>query len=475
MSAARRPAASATVVPFVDTRSLDSRAMDWPVLMPEHGPRSLASLLGEVQPTARHRAWLHGLRRRVLWPLATVAGLLTLWIAWAPLSGAVVGVGQVQTELGRKVVQHQEGGIVREVLVRQGQAVRRGDALMVVGDVRSDASLDMLRKMLDAERLRAERSRAELTLATTVAWPGLDIPAPEALARERQLFESRRSTLDAQVMALQSQMHQATARISALNGQLAAAERATRLGQDELAINEELAASGFIQKTRLIALERTVADLHARGEAARGEMAEARMQLSALNNSLAQARGAYQQRAGEELKDASARLREIEDRLRPSQDQVTRQTVRAPVDGTVMALRVSAPGTAVGPREPLLEIVPSQESLVVALQVDPHDIEHVHRGDAAEVRLSAFNARSTPLLQATVIQVSPDAQRDEFTQRPGYAVQVAVSPEELAKHPHLRLQSGMPAEVFITTPPRSLLSYLLEPLGIFASRGLREP
>jgi HlyD family type I secretion membrane fusion protein len=473
MSTATR---TATVVPFVDTRALDSRAMDWPAPAspPERGPRSLATLLGEAQPTERHRAWLHGLRRGVLWPLASVAGLLALWIAWAPLSGAVVGAGQVQTELGRKVVQHQEGGIVREVRVRQGQAVRRGDALMVVGDVRSDASLDMLHKMRDAERLRAERSRAELTLAATVAWPQANLPA-DTLDRERQLFESRRSTLDAQVAALQAQMHQATARISALHGQLAAAERATRLGQDELAINEELAASGFIQKTRLIALERTVADLHARGEAARGEMAEARMQLSGLNNSLAQARGAYQQRAGEELKDASARLREIEDRLRPSQDQVARQTVRAPVDGTVMALRVSAPGTAVGPREALLEIVPSQESLVVAMQVDPHDIEHVRQGDAAEVRLSAFNARSTPLLQARVIQVSPDAQLDERTQRPGYAVQVAVSPEELAKHPHLRLQPGMPAEVFITTPPRSLLAYLLEPLGIFARRALREP
>jgi HlyD family type I secretion membrane fusion protein len=420
-------------------------------------------------------ATLKRVRRQIAVPLAVCSALVAGWVAWAPLSGAVVASGQVQSALGRKVVQHQEGGIVRELLVRPGQVVRQGEALLVVGDVRSDATLDLLRKQLDSERLRAARSRAELALAPSFELP-LDLaPAPDLVQRERQLFDARRQTLNEQLAAMQSQSRDAQARISALTAQAAAGERAAALARDELGLNAELVQSGFVSKSRLFGLERGVAEALVRTESARGQIAEAQMQLSALANSMAQVRGAYQQRAADELKDAGLRQRELEDRLRPSIDTAERQTVRAPVDGTVMALRVSAPGTVVGAREPLLEIAPSQESLVIELRVDPHDIDHVQVGDSAEVRLSAFNQRSTPLLQAVVSAVAPDAVADPTGQQAWYVAQVEVRPEQLGQHPQLRLQAGMPAEVFITTPPRSLLSYLLEPLGVFASRALREP
>ena len=434
---------------------------------------SLASLFSQGAPDTEQAAAMRLLRRRVVLPFAVVATLIGLWCAWAPLSGAVVAVGQVQAELGRKIVQHQEGGIVREVLVRQGQAVRRGEALIVIGDIRYDAGLDILRKQMDAERIRAARARSELSLAITVAWPAG--ASEEALLPERQLFDARRQTLVEQLAAMDSQARDAKARAVALTAQLEASERATALARDELNMNVELARNGFVQKARLITLERTAVDLAGRTEATRGEIAEARMQFSALANLMAQARGAYQQRAADEVKEASARLREIEDRLRPTQDQVDRQTVRSPVDGTVMALRVSAPGTAVGPREPLLEIAPANENLIVELHVDPHDIDHVRKGGPAEVRLSAYNSRSTPLLSAKVLGVSPDAVVDPESKQSWYVAQVEVQTDELTKHPHLRLQAGMPAEVFVTTPARSLLEYLLEPLGDFARRALREP
>ena len=332
--------------------------------------------------------------------------------------------------------------------------MRRGEALMVVGDIRNDAGLDILRKQMDAERIRAARARSELNLATTVAWPIAAVG--EALVRERQLFDARRQTLVEQLAALESQARDAKARAVALTAQVDASERSTTLARDELNMNAELARNGFVHKARLITLERSVVDLAGRTEATRGEIAEAHMQLSATASVMAQARGAYQQRAADELKEASARLREIEDRLRPTQDQVDRQTVRAPVDGTVMALRVSAPGTAVGPREPLLEIAPANENLIVELHIDPHDIDHVRKDGTAEVRLSAFNSRSTPLLPAKVVGVSPDAVLDAESKQSWYVAQVEVQTDELTKHPQLRLQAGMPAEVFVTTPARSL-------------------
>jgi membrane fusion protein, epimerase transport system len=435
----------------------------------------LAALLARHAPAADAQAALRRVRRHLAVPLAVCAALVAAWVAWAPLSGAVIASGQVQSALGRKVVQHQEGGIVRELLVRPGQVVRQGQPLLVVGDVRSDAALDLLRKQIDAERLRAARSRAELALAPGFELPLDMAPAPDLVQRERQLFDARRQTLNEQLAAVQAQSREAQARIGALTAQLAAGERAAALARDELGLNAELVQSGFVSKSRLFGMERNVAEAAVRAEAARGQIAEAQMQLGGLANSLAQLRGAYQQRAADELKDAGIRQRELEDRLRPSIDTAERQTVRAPVDGTVMALRVSAPGTAVGAREPLLEIVPSSESLVVELRVDPHDIDHVRVGDSAEVRLSAFNQRSTPLLQAVVSQVAPDAVSDPATRQAWYVAQVEVRPAELQRHPQLRLQAGMPAEVFVTTPPRSLLAYLLEPLGVFASRALREP
>jgi len=436
---------------------------------------TFASLLACSQRNAEQELALHQTLRHLCMPLIAAAVLIALWCVWAPLSGAVVASGQVQAALGRKVVQHQEGGIVRELRVVQGQAVKQGDALLVVGDVRSDAQLDLLNKQMRDERLRAARSGAELALAMSFAVPADVAVMPELLAREQQLFDSRRRTLNEQLAAMQSQAHEAQSRIVALNAQLQAAQRSTALTRDELGINAELVASGFMQKTRLLTLERSVADNEARAAATRGQIAEAQMQVGALGNAMAQARGAYQQRAADEHKDAVARVRELEDRLRPSQDQVDRQIVRAPVDGTVMALRIGAAGTVVGPREPLLEIAPSEERLIVELRIDTHDIEHVRVGDAAEVRLSAFDTRRTPLLRATVTAVSPDAVSDTAGKQSWYAAQVEVERSELAANPQLNLQAGMPAEVFVTTPPRSLLQYLLEPLGIFARRALREP
>ena len=437
--------------------------------------RSLAAPLGRAATGADAVTSLRALQRRVLLPVALAAAAFALWGHQAPLAGAVVASGQVQAEFGRKTVQHLEGGIVQQLFVKPGQAVLAGEPLLVVGDARSDATVALLNHQRDAERLRAARTRAELALATSVAWPADVAAAGEPQAREQQLFDARRQALGEQLAAQSAQLGEARLREAALRSQLEATGQAATLARAELESNRPLVAEGFIQKTRLMAFERGVAELDGRLGAIRAQIADARTQAAAIVQAQAQVRSAYQQRAADEHKEAGARLRELEERLRPGVDQAARQTVRAPVDGTVMALRVAAVGAAVGPREPLLEIAPSGEGLVVEVAIDPHDIEHVRTGGAAEVRLSAFDARRTPLLAATVRSVSPDAVVDTAQQRSSYRAQVAVSAAELARHPGLRLQAGMPAEVFITTAPRSLVEYLLEPLGGFARRGLREP
>ncbi len=451
-------------------------------------PGSLADLLQAAPP--RPEAWAR-LQRQLWVPVLLAAALGAAWAAWAPLHGAVVAPGQVQPMLGRKTVQHQEGGIVQALLVQPGQRVRQGEPLLRVGDVRSDAALSLLQRQAQAERLRLARASAELALAPAFDGTAGQATPPadeEIRQREQALFDARRQALQQQLGGLASQQREALARVAALQAQQTSVRRSNQLAEEELGVQRSLVEAGFVSRHRLLAAERGVADALGRDQALQAQIAEAQLQAASVGQAIAQARSAYQQRAADEMKEADARLRDVLDRLRPTQDQVERQTVRAPVDGTVMALRINAVGAAVAPREPLLEIAPEGERLVVALRIAPQDIGHVRLGGAAEVRLVNSDQRREPLLAAEVSALAPDTSgpassggvpggtdRAADAAATGYLAQVSLTPEALARLAPGALKAGMAAEVFITTPPRSLLRYLLEPLGLFTQRALREP
>jgi len=410
----------------------------------------------------RRQAW------RAIVPLAAAAALSAAWSASAPLSGAVIAPAQIKVELNRKTVQHQEGGIVREILVRDGQKVRAGEPLVVVGDVRSDSTLKLLQDQLAAERIREARAAAEAALASH-----FDAPAD---SRERALFATRRRILDEQIASLQAQIREAEAQAAALHTQIEATESSVRLSAEELRMNEELARQGFVHRTRILALQRTEADYRARVGEYRSELAAARQRIADMRARIAQARNLYQSQAADELRDASAKVRDLEERLRPSQDQVERQIVRSPVDGEVMAMRVTAPGAVIGPREPILDVVPGQEKLVVEARIRPQDIDYVRKDARAEVRLlNAFDSRSAPLLPGKVAFVSADRVKAADSPDSWFVAAVELDAAEVARHPGLRLQAGMPAELYVTTPARTLVAYLARPLEVFASRAMREP
>ncbi len=430
--------------------------------------RTFAALLAEGTLDGAGRRELRRQAARMLVPLLAAGALAAAWSASAPLSGAVIAPAQLRVELNRKTVQHQEGGTVREVRVRDGQKVRAGDPLVILGDVRSASELRLLQEQLEAERVREARATAEAALAPRFAAPGD--------SRERALFEARRRTLNEHVASLQAQVREAEAQAAALQSQIEATETSTRLSAEETALHERLAQQGFVHRTRLMALQRTEADYRARLGEYRSELAAARQRAADLRARIAQARNVYQSQAADELREASARVRDLEERLRPPQDQVERQTVRAPVDGEVMALRVSGPGAVIGPREPILDIVPGHEKLVVEARIRPQDIDHVRQDAPAEVRLlSAFDARSMPLLRGRVAFVSADRVRAGDGSDSWFAATVELDAAELARHRRLRLQAGTPAELYVTTPPRTLLEYLARPLTLFAGRAMREP
>jgi HlyD family type I secretion membrane fusion protein len=416
--------------------------------------------------------------RAVCIPLLVAASLLGLWVATAPLSGAVVATGKLKSELNRKTVQHQEGGLVREILVRDGDTVRAGQPLIVIGDVRTDAQLSLLQDQLEAERIRSLRASAEATLAADFEAPAAFVGKPgttEHLARERALFSARRRGLDENIAALNGQMRDARQQALALTEQIAATQTSARLATEELQMNERLVREGFVQRARLLQLQRDEADYRGRLSESRSDLALARQRIGELQARIAMARNQYQQQATDETRQAAARIRELEEQVRPSSDQAERQFVRAPVDGRVMALRASAVGEAIGPRDPILDIVPTQEKLVVEARIRPQDINHVREQSAADVRLTGLDARTTPLLSGKVVFVSPDRLTALETGEAWFAATVEVDAAVLAVHPEIRLQAGMPAEVFVKTPARTLFQYLVKPLNAFASRAMREP
>ena len=404
-----------------------------------------------------------------------------VWAAYAPLSGAVIAPGFVKIDLNRKLVQHQEGGIVRAVRVRDGDRVQAGQELVLLDDVRIDAQLDLLRTQLDAEHAKAARLEAERAYQSAPSFPATlkkrskEAKIAELLARETTLFRARREALDTQVAVLRRQIRETSEEADALAQQLKAEEEALKLQKEELTLNEKLLSQGYVQKPRLLALQRGVAEYEARHGERRAEVSKARQRASELELRILTMRNAYVQSAADELKEASARIFDLEERIRPSRDASERQKISSPIAGEVVGLRVFNSGSVIGPREILMEIVPEEKRLIVEARIRPEDVNHVRAQSPADVRLTAYPSRTTPLVHGAVAYVSGDRMVDPQTGAPYYVVHIDVTEQALANAGNLKLQAGMPAEVFIRTDSRTAVDYLLAPVTAYLRRAMREP
>ena len=183
----------------------------------------------------------------------------------------------------------------------------------------------------------------------------------------------------------------------------------------------------------------------------------------------------YRQNATDELKDNTAKIFDLQERLRPTQDASERQRITAPIAGEVVGLKVFTPGAVIGPRDVLMEIVPDDKRLIVEARIRPEDINHVQVGSEADIRLTAYKQRNTPLVQGDVSYVSGDRLTDPQNGAGYYVVHIDVPPEALAAAGNLHMTAGMPAEVFIRTDTRTAFDYLFAPVTAYFRRGMREP
>lgn len=397
------------------------------------------------------------------------------WATLAPISGAVVGSGLVKVEANRQTVTHRDGGIVAQVLVREGQTVARGQTLVVLEDARVETSVDLLAAQLDAERLRRSRLEAEAARARTWAPPAADAQAPararEAAAREQRTFAARLQALDGQLAGIRRQLEDTDAEIVAHERNNLAAAEAVRLLRDETASNEALLQENFVNRTRVLTLRRSLAEYESRIQGTAAELAQARQRKAELAARVDALQLAYVQTATEELRETTGRIVEIEERLRAGQDAAQRQVVVAPVAGRLVDLRVNTVGSALGAREPIVDIVPTDAALRVEARVAADAIAQVRTGQPAEVRLLGIAKDGGDMLTGRVVAVSADALDEPRSGLPYFAVQVEVAPDP--RHPAV-LMPGVSAEVFIRTSERTALDFLLDPLLAGMRRSFRE-
>lgn len=406
-------------------------------------------------------------------------GGLAAWSLLAPIESAVVAPGVVSVDSSRKTVQHLEGGIVAAIAVREGDEVVAGQLLLQLRDTGQLAQRNQLRAQLDEALAGNARLSAERTGASTVIFPEVllkradDPTVAGILEGQRSVFASSQRLLDEQTSVLAQRITGFRKEIEGLEGQIDAAERQLGFIGEELQILEKMYAKKLVDKPRLLALRRDRAVIE-------GDISEHRANIARADQGILESRlriteleAARIKQVDEDLRLQQVRAYELEQQLAAAEDVLHRTRIRSPIDGTVVGLQVHTIGGVVAAGETLLDIVPSDEELVVKTSVDPRDIEQVHAGLPAHVKLTAFNRRVHQPIEGVVQTVSADALTDPLTGAGYYLARVQFQQDSLQDQP-IALQPGMTADVMIRTGARTPLEYLMEPITRSLGRALRE-
>ena len=402
------------------------------------------------------------------------------WAYNAEISGAVIASGQIVVESSRKKVQHPGGGIVGEILARNGDTVSAGQTLVRLDATFPKANLDIVPKQLNEliaqrARLRAERDgQATVELSSFDKQQQLTPDFMKAINSERKLFDLRRKSRIGRKDQLERRKQQILKSIEGLQIQAEAKSNELQLLERELKGVRQLHKKGLMAINRLTVLERQRTQLQGENgnfvtmvSRAKAKLAETELQILQVDQDLAST-------VGRELREVDLKIGELRERQLAAKVKLSRFEIRAPESGIVTQSRVQTVGGVVGPGETIMEIVPQNKELVIEAKISPSDIDQVQINQSALLRLSALNQRTTPELNGRVTLVSPDAVQNNQTGETYYLVRVGIPPDELARLGELKLIPGMPVDTFLQTQDRSVLSYLMKPLTDQFQRVFRE-
>lgn len=405
-------------------------------------------------------------------------GLFGGWSVTAPLDSAALAPGVVTVKSYRKTVQHLEGGIVQEIMVRDGDKVAAGDPLLVIDPTQSLAELEIVRGQLILTRSVEARLRAERDQLDDIVFPEdfdfQELRVMDTVASERQVFQARMNSHQGEIDVLRQRVSQIDEQIEGLQAIIRSRNNLVRSYNEELSDLQELLSEGFVDRQRIRELERNVSQL--RGEVAETQstIARLKMQQGETELQILQLQKEFHTGVVNQLSEVQGRLFDLLERERALQDRVNRTVIRAPESGMVLGMQIHTVGGVVRGGTPILDIVPSVQDLIIEAQVSPMDIDRVEVGTLTDIRFSAFKMATTPVIEGRVVQISADRLTDEATGMPYYLARVEVSESGDQLMQDLVLVPGMPAEVLIKTGERTLFQYMMQPATNAFARSLIE-
>jgi HlyD family secretion protein len=402
------------------------------------------------------------------------------WAATSQLAGAVIGPGTIVVESNVKKVQHPSGGIVGEILVKEGHAVEAGQLVMRLDETLTRATLGIVRSQLDELLVRQARLDAERDGQDVLTFPDslldrvYDPTVATAKANEKRLFQSRRQAREGQRAQLRERIGQTKEETSGILGQRNAKDSELQLIGEELVGVEQLFAKNLIGIQRVMQLRRDKARLDGERNLLTADMARAKGKISEIELQILQLDQDFQTEVLKDLRETQGKLAELKERVTAAEDQLKRIDIRAPQSGLVHQLSVHTVGGVIANGETIMLIVPHFDELVVEAKIAPVDIDQVALGADAFVRIMAGNQRTTPQLLAKVTRISADLTKEQQTNQAYYLIRITLPETEVRRLAELKLVPGMPAEVSVQTGERTPLQYLLKPLREQLARTFRE-
>lgn len=413
--------------------------------------------------------------------LVMLVGGIGGWSTFASISGAIVAMGKLKVESERQVVQHPEGGVVAEILVKEGDTVAAGEPLIRLDDTLLAAELAIAEGQL--YELIARRGRLS---AEQFDWPtpefdeelltaGASNPKVASLTEgQRQMFKARAITIASETKQLRERQQQIEEEILGAQAQQEALSHQLEFVLKELGDLKELQKKGLAQASRVLALERENARLLGQRGGLIANIARLRGQISEIEIQILGLGSTRREEAISQMRDIEFRENELREQRNSLQERINRLEIKAPRPGRVIGMTIFALRSVVRAAEPLLYIVPSDVDLIVEAEIETQNIDQVYPGQETRLRFSAFSMRTTPDLAGKVQQVSPDAFTNEQTGRSYYLTRLSINPGELDKLGDVELVAGMPVEAYITTGERSPFTYITKPLADYFSKAFRE-
>ncbi len=436
--------------------------------------------------TAWHAEVPRSIRKQAVSGLALMIvcfGGFGAWAFKAPLAAAVITQGSFVATGQNKVVQHLEGGIIKSILVNEGDQVRQGQPLVTLDETAArgnDRQLFLRLARLEAINARLDAEQGEKDDVVFPDFLKQQTADPEVagiLASQAQNFTGSRSKLKSDLQLLGSNISALRFRAEGYDSQRKSMQTQLKFLKDELAAKSELLARGLIRRTETNALSRAIADAHGQIGRLGAEVSESGAEIAKFEGQISQTRAIYRQAALDEMQKIEAELDSVREQQRSTASVLRRASIDAPVAGVVVRLYFHTPGGVIESGKSILEILPTDVPLIVETQIPRNSIDVVRKGQHASVKLSALNQRTTPILDGQVEYVSADSIPDAkggTGLREFYIARVSLPAKELSRVVGFTPTPGMPAEVMIQTAERTFVDYLTKPISDSMSRAFRE-